>query len=229
MTYSSIPLCVIQSTVQSVFRHRSSSRLAVEGYKPSTAQSVTVGVVGFPSVGKGSLVNSLKRSKVSMPLVGTMMINTTMFVLGRLAQLRHSTDTPRIFRPSNSSAASRSQTHLETSLMEDEDESSVSRRQKGSIVHRNVVKVEEFLLLLDYPVHRTLAHGPVQEVTMEEDTMGQEPEMRVVKDMPARIPQKSPAREPHIAQAKGVEARRRAGEWGRDKPEVPGANVGHGN
>jgi nuclear GTP-binding protein len=36
-----------------------------KAYKPSAAQSVTVGVVGFPNVGKSSLVNMLKRAKVS--------------------------------------------------------------------------------------------------------------------------------------------------------------------
>ncbi|KAF8423182.1 P-loop containing nucleoside triphosphate hydrolase protein [Boletus edulis BED1] len=35
----------------------------LKAYKPSAAQSVTVGVVGFPNVGKSSLINSLKRSK----------------------------------------------------------------------------------------------------------------------------------------------------------------------
>jgi nuclear GTP-binding protein len=33
-------------------------------YKLSAAQSVTVGVVGFPNVGKSSLINTLKRPKV---------------------------------------------------------------------------------------------------------------------------------------------------------------------
>ena len=36
----------------------------LKAYKPSNAQSVTVGVVGYPNVGKSSLINSLKRSKV---------------------------------------------------------------------------------------------------------------------------------------------------------------------
>jgi nuclear GTP-binding protein len=36
----------------------------LKAYKPSAAQSVTVGVVGFPNVGKSSLINTLKRSKV---------------------------------------------------------------------------------------------------------------------------------------------------------------------
>ena len=36
----------------------------LKAYKPSAAQSVTVGVVGFPNVGKRSLINSLMRSKV---------------------------------------------------------------------------------------------------------------------------------------------------------------------
>ena len=36
----------------------------LKAYKPNAAQSVTVGVVGFPNVGKSSLINTLKRAKV---------------------------------------------------------------------------------------------------------------------------------------------------------------------
>jgi nuclear GTP-binding protein len=38
----------------------------LKAYKPSASQSVTVGIVGYPNVGKSSLINSLKRSKVNL-------------------------------------------------------------------------------------------------------------------------------------------------------------------
>ena len=37
----------------------------VEGDDKKTKQLITVGVIGFPNVGKSSLINSLKRSKAA--------------------------------------------------------------------------------------------------------------------------------------------------------------------
>ena len=36
----------------------------LKAYKPSAAQSVTVGIIGLPAIGKSSLIKMLKRAKV---------------------------------------------------------------------------------------------------------------------------------------------------------------------
>ena len=116
----------------------------LKAYKPSAAQSVTVGVVGFPNVGKSSLINSLKRSKVSPRLSRWHVV----FVSKRFffckacavaAQPGHTKDLRTV--------------QLECGLKiidspgvvfdEDEDDGGISQRQKGSILLRNVVKVED--------------------------------------------------------------------------------------
>ena len=52
----------------------------LKAYKPNAAQSVTVGVVGFPNVGKSSLINSLKRSKVCSCLADMSLRPTRSFI-----------------------------------------------------------------------------------------------------------------------------------------------------
>lgn len=49
-------------------RSRSSPGLMnlIKSYKNGPASRITVGVVGYPNVGKSSLINSLKRSKVRL-------------------------------------------------------------------------------------------------------------------------------------------------------------------
>ncbi|KAF9231158.1 hypothetical protein BU15DRAFT_68570 [Melanogaster broomeanus] len=236
----------------------------LKAYKPSAAQSITIDVVGFPNVFKSSLINSLKRSK-------------SCAVAARRTKDLQTVDLERGIKIIDSPGVV---------VDEDEDESSVSKGQKGSILPRNVVKVEDvehpiavgiFLLpilarktdyiaktkggtpyvvsaaqqvlmdwnhqgplllrpILDPPVLHTFNgaqyrrrcrtwsrdHRPTSNPNRVVETVrasrmirgydgeryhGQEPEMVVAADMPARMPQKrshlpSPVGAPHPAQAR---------------------------
>ncbi|KAG2337125.1 P-loop containing nucleoside triphosphate hydrolase protein [Suillus weaverae] len=91
----------------------------LKAFKPSS-QSITVGVVGFPNVGKSSLINSLKRSKACA--VAAQPGHTKDLQSVQLERGIKIVDSPGV--------------------VFDEDEPSDSS-QKGSILLRNVVKVED--------------------------------------------------------------------------------------
>ncbi|KAG9311822.1 P-loop containing nucleoside triphosphate hydrolase protein [Chiua virens] len=95
----------------------------LKAYKPNAATSVTVGVVGFPNVGKSSLINSLKRSKVCA--VAAQPGHTKDIQTVQLERGLKIIDSPGVV------------------FDEDEDDVAISQRQKGSILLRNVVKVED--------------------------------------------------------------------------------------
>jgi nuclear GTP-binding protein len=91
----------------------------LKAFKPSS-QSITVGVVGFPNVGKSSLINSLKRSKACA--VAAQPGHTKDLQSVQLERGIKIVDSPGV--------------------VFDEDESGDSS-QRGSILLRNVVKVED--------------------------------------------------------------------------------------
>ncbi|KAG1850550.1 P-loop containing nucleoside triphosphate hydrolase protein [Suillus tomentosus] len=91
----------------------------LKAFKPSS-QSITVGVVGFPNVGKSSLINSLKRSKACA--VAAQPGHTKDLQSVQLERGIKIVDSPGV--------------------VFDEDESG-DCSQKGSILLRNVVKVED--------------------------------------------------------------------------------------
>ncbi|RDB21805.1 Guanine nucleotide-binding protein-like 3 [Hypsizygus marmoreus] len=97
----------------------------LKAYKPK-AGSVTVGVVGYPNVGKSSLINSLKRSK-------------TVKVCAVAAQPGHTKDLQSV-------SLERGMRIIDSPGVvfdEDDDTNNGKSQAKGSILLRNVVKVED--------------------------------------------------------------------------------------
>ncbi|GAW07120.1 Guanine nucleotide-binding 3 like protein [Lentinula edodes] len=92
----------------------------LKAYKPK-AGSVTVGVVGYPNVGKSSLINSLKRNKVCA--VAAQPGHTKELQSVQLERGMRIVDSPGV--------------------VFDEDDEDFKGQKKGSVLLRNVVKVED--------------------------------------------------------------------------------------
>ncbi|KIK69019.1 hypothetical protein GYMLUDRAFT_35060 [Collybiopsis luxurians FD-317 M1] len=92
----------------------------LKAYKPK-ASSVTVGVVGYPNVGKSSLINSLKRNKVCA--VAAQPGHTKDLQSVQLERGMRIVDSPGV--------------------VFDDDDEDFKGQKKGSVLLRNVVKVED--------------------------------------------------------------------------------------
>jgi len=92
----------------------------LKAYKPSAAQSVTVGVVGFPNVGKSSLINTLKRAKACA--VAAQPGHTKELQSVQLERGLRIVDSPGV-------------------IFEDDD--SIQGQKESSVLLRNVVKPED--------------------------------------------------------------------------------------
>ncbi|OSD02264.1 P-loop containing nucleoside triphosphate hydrolase protein [Trametes coccinea BRFM310] len=93
----------------------------LKAYKPS-AQSITVGVVGYPNVGKSSLINSLKRSKACA--VAAQPGHTKELQTVQLERGLRVIDSPGV-------------------VFDDDDFDDGKGNRKSNVLLRNVVKVED--------------------------------------------------------------------------------------
>ncbi|TFK22857.1 hypothetical protein FA15DRAFT_671103 [Coprinopsis marcescibilis] len=93
----------------------------LKAYKPKT-QSITIGVVGYPNVGKSSLINSLKRSKACS--VAAVPGHTKDLQSIQLERGLRIIDSPGV-------------------VFDDDDYTDGKGSKKGSVLLRNVVKVED--------------------------------------------------------------------------------------
>jgi nuclear GTP-binding protein len=93
----------------------------LKAYKPKVG-SVTVGVVGYPNVGKSSLINSLKRSKVCA--VAAQPGHTKDLQSIQLERGMRIIDSPGV-------------------VFDEDDYDDGKGSKKGSVLLRNVVKVED--------------------------------------------------------------------------------------
>ncbi|KAI0081336.1 P-loop containing nucleoside triphosphate hydrolase protein [Panus rudis PR-1116 ss-1] len=125
-----LPFRSVSSTNSSTISTSTSPALIrlLKAYRPSGKQSITVGVVGYPNVGKSSLVNALKRVKVCP--VAAQPGHTTTLQTVHLERGIKIVDSPGV-------------------IFDDDNEMDVNKLTKGerkasaSLKLRNVMKVED--------------------------------------------------------------------------------------
>lgn len=125
----------------------------LKAYKPK-AGSVTVGVVGYPNVGKSSLINSLKRTKVCA--VAAQAGHTKDIQSVQLERGMRIIDSPGV-------------------VFDDDNYDDGKGSKKGSVLLRNVVKVEDVedpiavgMALCFFLSSLTLAHSLLSTYLVEE-------------------------------------------------------------
>ena len=109
----------------------------LKAYKPKACPA-TIGVVGYPNVGKSSLINSLKRSKVSHIAAHHRYFSQQSQVCGVAAQAGHTKDVQSI-------QLAKDLRILDTPgiVLHDDDLDKGKGNKKGNIFLRNVIKVED--------------------------------------------------------------------------------------
>ncbi|OCH85868.1 P-loop containing nucleoside triphosphate hydrolase protein [Obba rivulosa] len=117
----------------------------LKAYKPSASQSVTVGVVGYPNVGKSSLINSLRRAKVCA--VAAQPGHTKELQTVQLERGLRIIDSPGV-------------------VFDDADFDDGKSKERTNVLLRNVVKVEDIedpIAIVEEIINRT-DHATLQKI-----------------------------------------------------------------
>jgi nuclear GTP-binding protein len=115
-----------------------------KAYKPSAAQSVTVGLVGFPNVDKSILINTLKRVKVRRVSLGSILFFLP-FLMTRIVMVKVCAVAaqPGHTKELQSIQLERGLRIIDLPGVIFEDDDSIQGQKKSSVLLRNVVKPED--------------------------------------------------------------------------------------